>query len=120
MAMLAGAALGTAAVNGLYAQGKAPGAYVVADITEITDPEAYKEVIAKAPATIAAAGGHFIIRTEKIIALDGAPPKRFAVIAFDSVQQAQAWNASAAMKEIDALRIRTSKSRLFIVEGMSN
>src|SRR5947209_7499811 len=39
LAMLAGAALGAAAVNGLHAQGRPPGSYAVIDISEITDPE---------------------------------------------------------------------------------
>ena len=34
LSMIAGAALGAASVGGLYAQGKAPGAYVVIDISE--------------------------------------------------------------------------------------
>jgi hypothetical protein len=38
LAMLAGAALGAAAVNGLHAQGKGPGAYAVFDISEINNP----------------------------------------------------------------------------------
>ena len=33
LSMLAGAALGAVSVGGLYAQGKAPGAYVVIDIS---------------------------------------------------------------------------------------
>jgi uncharacterized protein (DUF1330 family) len=84
VAMLAGVAVGATAINRLNAQGT-PGAYVVADISEISDPQASKKVIDDAPAVIAASGGRFIIRTENITALDGTPPKRFAVIAFDNL-----------------------------------
>jgi hypothetical protein len=32
----------------------------------------------------------------------------------------KAWNASAAQKEVDALRLKTTKSRQFFVERFSN
>jgi hypothetical protein len=41
LAMLAGAALGATAVNGLHAQTK-PGAYAVVDISEVTNPDLFK------------------------------------------------------------------------------
>jgi uncharacterized protein (DUF1330 family) len=93
------------------------------DISEITDPDAFKVIPASpatSPAGVAAQGGHYLARTDKITALDGTAPKRFIVIAFDSEEKAKAWNDSAAQKEINALRAKTTKSRSFIVEGMSN
>ena len=39
--MLAGIVIGAAAVSGLNAQGKGPGAYAIVDISEITDPAAF-------------------------------------------------------------------------------
>jgi hypothetical protein len=45
MAVLSCAALGTTAINGstlLYAQNKSPGAYVIADISEVTNPNGCK------------------------------------------------------------------------------
>ena len=65
-------------------------------------------------------GGRYITCTDKITALDGTPPKRFIVIAFDSTEKAQAFNNSAAQKEINDARYKFTKSRSFIVEGMSN
>jgi uncharacterized protein (DUF1330 family) len=117
LAMLAGAALGAASVNGLYAQGK-PGAYVVVDISEITNPDVFKTLLPKAPAAMQAFNGQFVIRTDKITALDGTAPKRFVVISFESVDKAKAWNESAAQKEVNDIRGKSTKSRSFIVEGM--
>ena len=37
LGMLIGAAIGAAAVSGLRAQGKAPGAYAVLDVSEVVD-----------------------------------------------------------------------------------
>ena len=42
--LLAGVALGALTIGGLNAQSKAPGAYAVVDITEVTDPEAFKQL----------------------------------------------------------------------------
>ena len=119
-ALLACAALGTTAVNVLYAQNKSPGAYVIVDISEITNPDGFKQLFPKAPAAVAAFNGQFVTRTEKITELDGTPPKRFVIIGFDDVEKAKAWNESAAQKEVNDIRLKNTKSRSFIVatEGM--
>jgi len=118
LAMLAGAALGAAAVNGLHAQGRPPGGYAVIDISEITDPEAFtKRLLPNETPALAPFGGQFVIRTENIVGIDGTPPKRFVVIAFASAQTAKAWASSAGQKELDALRVKSTKSRVFIADG---
>ena len=120
LAMAAGAALGAISVGGLYAQGKTPGAYVVIDISEIKNPDLFKTLIPKAGPSMAPYGAYNVIRTEKIEALEGTPPKRFVVIAFDSAAKAKEWNASAATKEIIAIRQKSTTSRAFIVDGSVN
>jgi uncharacterized protein (DUF1330 family) len=120
LAMLAGGAIGATAVSALQAQGKAPGAYAVVDISAITNADVFKSVVAKAGPAMQDSGGHFIARTDKITNLDGTPPARFVIIAFDSVAQAQAWDKSAPQQEVDTLRKQSTTSRSFIVEGMSN
>jgi uncharacterized protein (DUF1330 family) len=120
LSMFAGAALGAAAIQGLHAQAKAPVYYVV-EINKITDPEGFK-VITQRPrggADVAKElGGHYIARTDKITALDGTAPQRFIAYAFDSVEKAQAFNNSPYMKEVNAIRDKTTQARSFIVEGM--
>ena len=120
LAMLAGVALGSTAVNGLRAQSKAPGAYAVIDISEVTNPDVFKTLLPKTTASNAAFGGENVIRTEKIVPLDGTPPKRFVVISFDSMDKAKAWDASPAQKEITNIRERSTKSRQFIVDANIN
>ncbi len=116
--LVAGVAVGGAIIQGLHAQATPP-VYVVVDISDITDPQGFKAIPPKSgPETLAPFGGKYIIRTEKITALDGTPPKRFVVIAFDSVAKANAWKASANSKEVDVIRDRTTKSTQFLVEGM--
>jgi uncharacterized protein (DUF1330 family) len=117
LAMLAGAVFGAVAVDGLKAQDKAPGAYAVIDISEISNPDLFKTLLSKAEAPVTAFGGKFVVRTEKITAIDGTPPKRFVVIGFDSMEKAKAWSASPAQKEIDDMRLKSAKARAFIVDG---
>jgi uncharacterized protein (DUF1330 family) len=115
--MLAGVVIGAGAVNGLHAQNKSPGAYAIVDVSEINNRELFQTLLPKAEPAMAAFGGKFVVRTENIVGLDGMPPKRFVVIAFDSIDKAKAWDASSAQKEITDIRTRSTKSRQFIVDG---
>jgi uncharacterized protein (DUF1330 family) len=120
--VLAGVAIGATAINGLNAQARPP-TYIVIDITEVTDPDGFKAVTsspAASPARLTAVGGRYVIRTETATPLDGVPPKRFVLLAFDSKEKAQAWNDAADIKEINAIRAKTTKSSAFIVEGFAN
>lgn len=122
LALLAGVALGATAIKGLNAQTKPP-TYVVVNISEVTDPEGFKVVPTSAATSVAATaalGGHYVIRSNTTTALDGIPPKRFVVIAFDSKEKARAWADSPGAKETTAIRGKTTKSNSFIVEGFAN
>jgi uncharacterized protein (DUF1330 family) len=117
IALVAGVAIGGSVIQGLHAQATPP-TYAVVDISAITDPEGFNALGPKAGPAGAAFGAKYIMRTENITAADGTAPKRFVVIAFDSLGKAKAWSASAAQKEVDAIRMKTTKSRVFYVEGM--
>jgi uncharacterized protein (DUF1330 family) len=119
LSLLAGTALGAAAIQGLHAQAKPP-VYAVVDISAITDPEGYKAIgqVPNANMPLAEQGGRYIARTEKITALDGIAPKRFSVIAFDSPEKAQAWYNSPGQQKINEIRQKTTKARVFFVEGL--
>jgi uncharacterized protein (DUF1330 family) len=116
--LLAGVAIGGLAIGGLNAQSKGPGAYAIVDIDEVTDPEGFKKIIPLAGPAAENAGGKYIVRTDKIVSLDGTPPKRVVVIAFDNMDKVKAWHEAAAQKEVDAIRTKTTKSRVFAAEGM--
>jgi uncharacterized protein (DUF1330 family) len=121
LAMLAGIAVGAIAVQGLNAQTKPP-AYVVVDFSEITDPEGYKALGGRSNTAtaqlLADFGGQYVSRTDNITALDGTPPKRFIMSRFDSVDKAKGWYNSPEQKKVNEIRNKTTKSRVFIVEGM--
>jgi uncharacterized protein (DUF1330 family) len=117
LTLLAGIAIGATAIQGLHAQAKPP-TYAVVAVRKMNDAEAFKTVIAKGPAAAEAAGGKLVVRTDKIASLDGTPPVRFVLIAFDSAEKAKAWHDSAAQKELDAIRIKSTDSLSFLVDGM--
>lgn len=117
--LLAGVALGGAVIEGLHAQMKPP-TYVVIAIRKITDAGGYKEVMIKGPASAKAVGATFVIRSDKITSLDGPSPARFVLLKFDSPEKAMAWHNSAAQKEVDAIRVKTSDLLAFMVEGSEN
>jgi uncharacterized protein (DUF1330 family) len=118
IALVVGIAAGGVIIQGLHPQAKPP-VYVVVDLFDITDAEGFKAIIPLSGSeTLTPFGGRYVIRTDKITPLDGTPPKRFVVIAFDSVEKAQAWKASDASKKVDVIRDKTTKSSQFLVDGM--
>jgi len=120
LALLAGLTAGTATIARLQAQPK-PSAYVVIDITETRDPDAYiKAVSAAEPNATVSAGGRFIVRSNAPVALDGPAPNRFVVIAFDSSEKAKAWYDTQAIKDVNAVRMKVTNSRAFMVDGVTN
>jgi len=119
LAIFAGAALGAAAVDRLHAQAK-PAAYAVVVIDEITDPDSFKTIVPKAMPSVAAAGGHYLARNDNVTASEGAAPKRLVIISFDNMDKLKAWDKSAAQDEVNAIRLKATKSRQFFVEGLSN
>jgi len=113
-----GLGLGAIASRGLAAQAKPP-VFVVVDVNEITDADGFKALLKTGPANIVEVkgeDGRYLARTDNITALDGIAPKAIAIIAFDSVEKAKAYYDN--MKSTTAKRIKATKSRAFIVEGL--
>jgi uncharacterized protein (DUF1330 family) len=117
LGMLAGAALGAAAVDRLHAQAK-PAAYAVVVIDEITDPDTFKAIVPKAMPSVAAVGARYLARNDTVTASEGAAPKRLVIIGFDNMDKLKAWDDSAAQKEVNGIRLKATKSRQFFVEGL--
>jgi uncharacterized protein (DUF1330 family) len=115
LAGLLGVAIG--AVGMRAGQAKAPAGYVVAEI-EVTDAAAFQKYAAQVPPTLTPFGGHDLARGGAITPLEGEPPKRVVVIAFDSAAQAKGWYDSAAYQALVPIRQSAAKGRLFIVEGV--
>lgn len=94
-----------------------PGAYAILDISEILDPAAVPQIIAKAVPSAKAAGAEYLAATEKITGLSGVPPKRVVILAFDNIGQAKAWYNSPAQQEVNAMDAKAVKHRWYIVDS---
>ena len=118
LALLAGAAIGAIAVQGLHAQTKAP-VYVVTE-TDISDLDAFqKEYLPVVQPTIKAAGGRRVAAGQNIVVLEGpSPGTRVAINEFDSLEAVQAWRASADFKAARKIGEKYAKFRAFAVEGI--
>jgi len=119
LSICAGVAVGAAAVQALHAQAKPP-AYVVAEI-DVTNPEPYeKEYVPRAAKAITDGGGKYIVRGGKTAAIYGEPPQpRIAVMAFESMEKAQAAFNSSAYKEAKKVGDKYANFRIYAVEGLS-
>ena len=120
LAVVAGAALGAVAVQGLHAQAK-PKAYYVVEI-EVLDATANTAYTPVVQAAQKAAGGRlFGTAGRRIVAFEGAPPKSVAISEWDSLEQVQAYRNSAAFKNLAPQRDKAIKIiRSYAVEGPAN
>ena len=93
--------------------------YIVVEM-KITNPEQYKEYMAAAPATIAAAGGEYLVRGGRSETLEGGwNPARVAVLKFPSYDQAKAWYEGEGYRQARARRAgATEFFNMILVEGV--
>ena len=121
--VFAGLAAGAFGVTTLNAQSPSAThrpAFYIAEF-ELTDPEGIRPYSAQVASTFEPFGGRFIVRGGEALGLEGDKPRgRFVVIAFDTLERAQAWYNSAAYQELRPIRQRSGNSRTFIVEGIAN
>ena len=113
-----GAVIGAVGVQMLQAQ-STPRAYLIAEV-QVTDPEAYKPYIPKAAQIVAQYGGQYLARGGKTESLEGAEPAgRVAIVQFPSMAELQKFWSSPEYREVAPIRRGASKSRLFVIEGVS-
>jgi uncharacterized protein (DUF1330 family) len=119
IALLAGAAIGGAAVQGLHAQAS-PKAYVVTEI-EVINQQAQDAYIPKVGAVIKSSGGTYLASGGKIVALDGGePPKRVTITVYDSLAKAEASRKTPEWMALSAERNKAIKAKSYAVEGVPN
>ena len=92
-------------------------AYVIVEV-EIDDPVEYEEYKKLTPASIAAFDGQFIVRGARSECFEGDwHPQRIVVLEFPSVERAKEWWHSAEYAPAKAIRQRTAKTKMLVVEG---
>jgi uncharacterized protein (DUF1330 family) len=116
LAMLTGIAIGGVATQSLHAQTKK--AYTVTEL-EVLDAAGAAAFGPIAQAAQKAAGANpFRTGGGKIVAMDGTPPARVAIIEWNSLDQAQAFFNSAAWKDLAPQREKALKTvRRYTVEA---
>jgi uncharacterized protein (DUF1330 family) len=123
LGLLAGTAIGAAAVTGLHAQATPP-VYLVTEI-DVTNPEAYgKEFAPRAQATIREAGGRFVaiggtagVGAKPITAMTGTPPKRVTIQAWGSAEALNKWYNGADYQAALKIGEKYATFRRYAVEG---
>ena len=93
-------------------------AYFIVDV-EVTDPAGFEEYRQLVPGTVQKYGGRFLVRGGAVETLEGDwQPQRVVVLEFPSLEQAKRWYNSEDYREPKALRFKTAKTRLILVEGV--
>ena len=92
-------------------------AYFIVDV-EVTDPAGFEEYRKLVPGTVQKYGGRFLVRGGAVESLEGDwQPKRVVVLEFPSLEQAKRWYNSEDYRDPKALRFKTAKTKLILVEG---
>jgi uncharacterized protein (DUF1330 family) len=118
MAMLAGAAIGAVAVQGLRAEGAKLKAYTIAE-NEILNASAQAAYLASARKAVEAAHGRPLRTTAgRVVQIEGAPaPKSIAIVEWDSLDDAVAFYKSKAWTDLAPERDKAVKVvRRYVVE----
>jgi uncharacterized protein (DUF1330 family) len=114
-----GLTMGIAVEKVVQAQ-NAPPVYYVAEV-KVNDPDAMKPYREGVAATVKQYGGRFIVRGNKIEAVEGkAPDGVVAILEFKSLADAHRWHDSPEYQAIVGARHKAATSRVFLVEGLPN
>jgi uncharacterized protein (DUF1330 family) len=94
--------------------------YVLVDV-QVSNPEAFKQYAAEAPAAAHALGGQYLVRGGKIEVLEGEwNPNRLTVIQFPSFEAAKQWYDGDLYRQARAKRAgAASRFNMVLVEGMA-
>jgi uncharacterized protein (DUF1330 family) len=97
-----------------------PAAYLIVEMN-ISNPEQYKEYMARAPEAVKAAGGEYLVRGGKHETLEGDwQPHRVAMLRFPSYEQAKAFYDGEKYTQARGFRQgATEYFNMVLVEGVA-
>ena len=94
-------------------------AYLIAEITDVSDPAGMDEYRSVVVATVEKYGGRYIALGSKTELVEGEPyPGHIVMIEFPNYEQAKAWYDSEEYRELKSLRMRSTTGRLFFTDGV--
>ena len=124
MAGACGVAAGVLAMGLLHGQAAPapPPAYLISNAESVTDSAMLAQYGAAVGKTLAAFGGHMIVRGAVPVGLDAStlPKGVFVVVQFSSMKALQDWWHSPAYSAIRPLREKSVVGRLFALEGAAS
>jgi uncharacterized protein (DUF1330 family) len=115
--LLAAMAVGALGSQMLHAQAKAP-AYVIGEIDIRDEAGLDKEYVPPAAKAVIDGGGKYIVRGGKNVSFYGEPPKRIAIMAFESLEKAEAAFRSPAYTDAKKIGDKYANFRIYAVEGL--
>jgi uncharacterized protein (DUF1330 family) len=93
-------------------------AYVIAEV-DVHDGPTYEEYRKMVPVSIEKYGGRFLVRGGAVESKEGGwRPSRMVVLEFPSMEQARAWYSSPEYAPALAVRGKSARSKLILVEGV--
>jgi uncharacterized protein (DUF1330 family) len=93
-------------------------AYVIAEV-EVHDPLTYEEYRKMVPVSIEKYGGRFLVRGGAVDSKEGGwRPGRIVVLEFPTMERARAWYDSKEYAPALAVRGKSARSKLILVEGV--
>ena len=96
-----------------------PKGYVVAEV-EVIDAAGFEDYRAAVAPMIERFDGRYIVRGGSVMEMEGEAPKaRVVIIEFQSLPLAESFIRSEEYRPVAAIRHRTAKSRLYLVEGIT-
>ena len=94
-------------------------AYVVSRVS-IRDVEAMRRYVTEAPATVAAFGGRYLVRSNAVEALEGAwEHERMVVVEFPDKASAVAWFESDEYRPLRDLRRASAETVILLADGVT-
>jgi uncharacterized protein (DUF1330 family) len=93
-------------------------AYFIVD-NEVIDLAGFEQYRKQVPRTVEKYGGKFLVRGGQVQTLEGDwKPKRIVVTEFPNIEQAWRWYNSEEYHALKALRLRTARGSVVLVEGV--
>ena len=93
-------------------------AYMIAEL-DVTDAPTFEQYRQQVPGTLPKYGGRFLVRGGAVQTLEGDwKPTRLVVLEFPSLEQAQRWYDCEEYRGPKALRLRSARTKLLLIEGV--
>jgi uncharacterized protein (DUF1330 family) len=118
LSVLVGFAAGAATVHTLHAQSQPPGFAIVE--LDVQQPDEFaNEFVPLLTKAVTDQHGKFLASPGPTTTIEGNPPKRAAVIEFESVDRAVATFGSAAYRNARKIGDKYAKFQIYAVQGAS-